>query len=50
MSKCPVCDYEIENPVSVKSGDGEVVVCCDECAEKVKENPKEYATGKSAHH
>ena len=46
MSKCPVCDYEIEIPVNVKTPAGEVVVCCDECAERVNANPQEYATGK----
>ncbi len=46
MSKCPVCDYEIESPVNVKTPDGEVVVCCDECAEKVNDNPEKYGTRK----
>ncbi len=46
MSKCPVCDYEIEIPVNVKTPDDEVVVCCDECAERVNENAEKYATGK----
>ena len=46
MSKCSVCDYAIEIPVNVKTPDGEVVVCCDECAERVNENPEQHATGK----
>lgn len=46
MRKCPVCDYVIENPVNVKTPAGEVVVCCDDCSEKVNQNPQEYATRK----
>lgn len=38
MSKCPVCEYDIETPVNVKTLEGEVVVCCDECAEKITGN------------
>jgi len=29
MSKCPVCDYDIESPVNVKTPEGEIIVCCD---------------------
>ena len=46
MSKCPVCDYDIETPVNVKTPEGEVVVCCDECAEKVHGDPQQYGIGK----
>jgi hypothetical protein len=41
--KCPVCDWEIkdqEKKVQIK--DVEVVVCCDDCAEKVKADPEKY--------
>ena len=39
---CPVCDWEIKDggkEVKLKSGTF-VVVCCDECAEKVKAEPE----------
>ena len=41
--KCPVCDWEIKDggkTVEVEST--RVVVCCDDCAEKMKTNPKNY--------
>jgi hypothetical protein len=40
--KCPVCDWEIKDPVTVKVGGKEVAVCCDECAGKLKESPAKY--------
>ncbi len=42
MNKCPVCDYKIEKAIKVETAEGEVVVCCDECAEKVAESPQKY--------
>ncbi len=43
-SKCPVCDWEIKDKgKTVKVGDRTVDVCCDECADKVKAEPKKYA-------
>ena len=34
---CPVCDWEIKDGgITVKVGEKEVVVCCDDCAEKAK--------------
>lgn len=46
-SKCPVCDWDIEKKgVSVKVGDRVVVVCCDDCAAKVREKPEKFGKGK----
>jgi Archaeal TRASH domain len=37
MAKCPVCDWEIKDKgIKVKSGGKETVVCCQECADKLK--------------
>lgn len=34
---CPVCDWEIKDQGrKVRVEDREVVVCCDECAEKLR--------------
>jgi ribosome-binding protein aMBF1 (putative translation factor) len=44
-SKCPVCDWAInDGGIKVTVAGKEITVCCDECAEKVKENPSQYAT------
>ena len=41
--KCPVCDWEIKDGgITVKVGGKEITVCCDECAQKAKENPAKY--------
>ena len=41
--KCPVCDWEIKDGgKTVKVDNTSVVVCCDDCAEKVKANPAKY--------
>lgn len=41
--KCPVCEYEIKDGgVKVKIGNREIVVCCEDCAKKAKENPAKY--------
>lgn len=41
--KCPVCDWEIKDGgKAVKTKNGSVVVCCDECAAKLKANPEQY--------
>ncbi len=38
-SKCPVCDWEMKDGGTTAKVDGkDVVVCCDECAETLKEN------------
>jgi hypothetical protein len=42
--KCPVCDWEIKDggkEVKLMSGTV-VVVCCDDCAEKVKAAPEKF--------
>lgn len=42
--KCPVCDWDIKDAgVKVTVGGKELVVCCDECAQKAKGDPKKYA-------
>jgi hypothetical protein len=44
IEKCPVCDWAInDGGIRVKVAGKEVTVCCDECVEKVKENPQQYA-------
>jgi hypothetical protein len=41
--KCPVCDWEIKDGgKTVEVGNASVVVCCDDCAEKVKTTPRQY--------
>ncbi len=38
--KCPVCDWEIKaGAIKVKLGGKDIVVCCDDCAKKARENP-----------
>jgi len=38
--KCPVCDWEIKDAgIKVTVRGKEIVVCCDECAEKAKKSP-----------
>jgi ribosome-binding protein aMBF1 (putative translation factor) len=35
---CAVCDYKLDaNPIKVKIGGKTVEVCCNECAQKLKE-------------
>lgn len=37
--KCPVCDWKItDNGVKVMAGEREVIVCCEECKEKVMQD------------
>jgi YHS domain-containing protein len=44
-NKCPVCDWEIKDGgEAVKVGGKTIVVCCDDCAEKVKANPEKYSS------
>ncbi len=41
--KCPVCQWEIKEDGKQVKVDGKVVlVCCDECAAKVKAQPAKY--------
>jgi len=43
VKRCPVCDWEIKDGgKSVKVENQSIVVCCDECAEKVKAEPQKY--------
>jgi hypothetical protein len=47
-TKCPVCDWEINNggkEVKLPSG-AVLVVCCDECAAKVKAAPEKFTPRK----
>lgn len=40
-SKCPVCDWAInDGGIKVTVAGKEITVCCDECAEKAKDNPQ----------
>lgn len=42
--KCPVCDWEIKDGgIKVKAGGRKIVVCCEDCAKKAKDNPAKYA-------
>ena len=42
--KCPVCDWAInDGGIKVQVGGKEITVCCDECVEKVKQSPEQYA-------
>ena len=37
---CAACDCKLDgNPIKVKIGGKTVEVCCDECAQKLKEAP-----------
>jgi ribosome-binding protein aMBF1 (putative translation factor) len=41
--KCPVCDWEIKDAGKlVKIKGAEVIVCCEDCAQKVKADPQKY--------
>ena len=48
--KCPVCDWEIKDGgKAVKTKDSaEVVVCCDDCAQKLKAEPGKYLSRAAA--
>jgi hypothetical protein len=44
MSKCPVCQYDIEdNGIKVRVQGKEQVVCCQECADKLLKEAKPVA-------
>lgn len=46
-SKCPVCQWEIKDESKeIKVGSKIILVCCDDCAQKVKANPAKYINGK----
>ena len=43
-SKCPVCDWEIKDGgINVSVAGKQITVCCDDCAQKAKQNPAQYA-------
>jgi len=43
-SKCPVCDWDLKGDAKSVKVEGKTVrVCCDDCAARVKANPKKYA-------
>ena len=47
-SKCPVCDWAInDGGIKVTVGGKEITVCCDECAEKAKQDPAQYAAARA---
>jgi len=44
---CPVCQYKIEDggrPIEVNKR--VILVCCEECEKKVRENPQKYIQAK----
>ncbi len=42
-AKCPVCDYVLNDDKQRVEASGRVfLVCCEECAEKVKADPMKY--------
>ncbi len=47
-TKCPVCDWDInDGGIKVNVAGKEIIVCCDDCAKKVEENPAKFtATAK----
>lgn len=43
-TKCPVCDWDVqEGGIKVSVGGQEIVVCCDECAKKAQEGSQASA-------
>jgi len=45
--KCAVCDWKIEDKgQTVEHGGKVVIVCCDDCAAKVRKDPDKYIKGK----
>ena len=45
--KCPVCRWEIKDEGKRIKVEGKIVlVCCEDCAAKVKANPAKYINGK----
>ena len=45
-AKCPVCRWEIKDEGKEIKVNGRVIlVCCDDCAAKVKANPRKYIKG-----
>jgi len=45
---CPVCQEEIaDEGFNVNVQGKSMQVCCDDCAQKVRENPAKYGSGAS---
>jgi ribosome-binding protein aMBF1 (putative translation factor) len=43
-SKCPVCDWDInDGGIKVTVAGKEITVCCDECAEKMQATPEAFS-------
>ena len=42
MKKCPVCGWDIKEAVKAQVAGNEIIVCCDDCAKEVQENPSKY--------
>lgn len=41
--KCPVCDWEIQDGgIQIEAGGKKIMVCCEDCASKVREDPGKY--------
>jgi hypothetical protein len=48
---CAACDCKLDvNPIKVKIGGKTVEVCCDECAQKLKEAYVSATAGRRASH
>ena len=41
---CAVCGEDFERGTQVKAQGRDMEVCCDDCADKVRENPSRYET------
>jgi hypothetical protein len=47
VKKCPVCDWEIKDKgKEVRVAGKTVIVCCEDCADKVKKEPAKYTAGR----
>ena len=44
--KCPICGWDIQGGgIKVKVGSKMIVVCCDDCAEKMKKTARNKLAG-----
>jgi len=49
IEKCVVCGWDMKDGgIKVKVAGKEIMVCCDECAAKVKADPGAYMPKKAA--
>ncbi len=47
MSQCPVCKWEIKDDgLAVRIDGKDIMVCCQECADKLRKDPKIVSTHK----